>query len=72
MNENFDEIRQYGPGEVKQAVEALLHDRQFMAMLRGFLPLPKGVIRFLVRTMCIGIPKAVHGKGGEVRIEKML
>ena len=41
MNENFDEIRPYGPGEVKQAVEALLHDRQFMAMLRGFLPLPK-------------------------------
>ena len=55
MNENFDEIRPYGPGEVKQAVEALLHDRQFMAMLRGFLPLPKGVIRFLVRTMFIGV-----------------
>lgn len=55
MNENFDEIRPYGPGEVKQAVESLLHDRQFMAMLRGFLPLPKGVIRFLVRTMFIGV-----------------
>ena len=55
MNENFDEIRPYGPSEVKQAVEALLHDRQFMAMLRGFLPLPKGVIRFLVRTMFIGV-----------------
>lgn len=55
MNEKFDEIRPYGPGEVKQAVEALLHDRQFMAMLRGFLPLPKGVIRFLVRTMFIGV-----------------
>ena len=55
MNENFDEIRPYGPGEVKQAVESLLHDRQFMAMLKGFLPLPKGVIRFAVRTMFIGV-----------------
>ena len=55
MNENFDEIRPYGPGEVKQAVESLLHDRQFMAMLKGFLPLPKGVIRFVVRTMFIGV-----------------
>ena len=55
MNENFDEIRPYGPGEVKQAVESLLHDRQFMAMLKGFLPLPTGVIRFAVRTMFIGV-----------------
>ena len=55
MNENFDEIRPYGPGEVKQAVESLLHDRQFMAMLKGFLPLPKGVICFVVRTMFIGV-----------------
>lgn len=53
--ENFDEIRPYGPGEVRPAVESLLHDRQFMTILRGFLPLPKSVIRLLVRTLFIGV-----------------
>ncbi len=55
MNENYDEIRPYGPGEVKPAVEALLADRQFMTMLRGMVPLPKGLIRFIVKTMFIGV-----------------
>lgn len=55
MNENFDDIRPYGPGEVKPAVESLLHDRQFMTMLRGFIPLPKPVIRFIIRTLFIGV-----------------
>lgn len=57
-NENrneFDEIRPYGPGEVKGAVESLLRDRQFMTMIRGLVPLPKSVIRFIVRTMFIGV-----------------
>ncbi len=40
MTETFDDIRPYGEGEVKAAVESLLHDRQFMTILRGFVPLP--------------------------------
>ncbi|MCM1079526.1 MAG: acyltransferase [Bacteroidales bacterium] len=55
MHNEFDEIRPFGKGEVRPAVESLLRDRQFMAMLRGFLPLPKGIIRFLIRTMFIGV-----------------
>lgn len=55
LTNEFDDIRPYGPGEVKPAVESLLHDRQFMTMLRGFLPLPKWLIRFIVRTMFIGV-----------------
>jgi len=55
MNNEFDEIRPFGPGEVKPAVESLLNDRQFLTMLRGFLPLPKSVIRFIVRTLFIGV-----------------
>ena len=51
----FDEIRPYGPGEVRDAVETLLKDRQFMTMIRGLVPLPKSVIRFIVRTMFIGV-----------------
>ena len=55
MTETFDDIRPYGEGEVKAAVESLLHDRQFMTILRGFVPLPKSVLRFIIRTMFIGV-----------------
>ncbi|MBP3574742.1 MAG: acyltransferase [Prevotella sp.] len=55
MNENFDDIRPYGPGEVRPAVESLLHDRQFMTMLRSFIPLPKPFIRFIIRALFIGV-----------------
>lgn len=55
MNENFDDIRPYGPGEVRPAVESLLHDRQFMTMLRGFIPLPKPLIHFIIRALFIGV-----------------
>ena len=55
MKNNYDDIRPYGPGEVKPAVESLLRDRQFMTILRGFIPLPKSVIRFIIRTMFIGV-----------------
>lgn len=55
MNEKFDDIRPYGPGEVRPAVESLLHDRQFMTMLRGFIPLPKPLIRFIIRALFIGV-----------------
>ena len=39
MNE-FDEIRPYEVGEMKQAFEELLADRQFSLLLKGFVPLP--------------------------------
>ena len=37
MNE-FDEIRPYEAGEMKQAFEDLLKDRQFQVVLKGFAP----------------------------------
>lgn len=52
---DFDEIRPFAEGEMKEAVEKLLSDRQFMTMIRGFVPLPKWLIRFVVRTAFIGI-----------------
>lgn len=52
---NFDEIRPYNEGEIKGIVEELLHDRQFMTILRGFAPLPKWLLRFVIRTAFIGI-----------------
>ena len=33
MHNEFDQIRPFGKGEVRPAVESLLHDRQFMTML---------------------------------------
>ena len=51
----FDDIRPFERGEVKPAVESLLHDRQFMTMLHGLVPLPKGMIRGIVRMLFIGV-----------------
>lgn len=51
----YKDIRPFGPGEVKPAVESLLHDRRFMTMLHGLLPLPKWMIRGLIRAMFIGV-----------------
>lgn len=53
--ENFDEIRPFAAGEMKQALESLLEDRRFMTMIKGFVPLPKSVTKFLLRTAFIGI-----------------
>ena len=40
----FDEIRPYETGEMKQAFEDLLNDRQFAHLLKGFVPwLPKAL-----------------------------
>lgn len=55
LNNEFEEIRPYGPGEVKPAVEQLLADRRFMTMLKGFVPLPKSVIKFIIRALFIGV-----------------
>lgn len=52
---NFDEIRPFAAGEMKDALTSLLDDRRFMTMICGFVPLPKGLIKFILRTAFIGI-----------------
>ena len=55
LNE-FDEIRPYEAGEMKQAFEDLLNDRQFSLMLKGFVPwLPKGLRNGLLRMAFTGV-----------------
>ena len=52
----FDEIRPYEEGEMKQAFEELINDRQFSTLLKGFVPwLPKAVRNGLFRLAFIGI-----------------
>ena len=54
--EKFDEIRPYEAGEMKEAFEALLSDRQFNAIMKGFAPwLPKGIRNGLLKLAFIGI-----------------
>ena len=57
MNYNeFDEIRPYEAGEMKQAFNDLLNDRQFSVMLKGFVPwLPKGLRNGLLKLAFIGV-----------------
>ena len=56
MQNEFDEIRPYGVGEVKQAVESLLADRQFSRLLKGFVPwLPNWMRNGLVRLAFVGV-----------------
>ena len=52
----FDEIRPYEAGEMKQAFNDLLNDRQFSVMLKGFVPwLPKGLRNGLLKLAFIGV-----------------
>ena len=54
--EIFDEIRPYETGEMKQAFEEMLSDRQFNRLTKGFLPwLPKAVVHGLLRLAFIGV-----------------
>ena len=54
--EIFDEIRPYETGEMKQAFEEMLNDRQFNRLTKGFLPwLPKAVVHGLLRLAFIGV-----------------
>ena len=56
MNCEFEEIRPYAAGEVKQAVESLLADRQFSRVLQGFLPwMPRWMRNCLIRLAFIGV-----------------
>ena len=52
----FDEIRPYETGEMKQAFNDLLNDRQFSVMLKGFVPwLPKGLRNGLLKLAFVGV-----------------
>ena len=52
----FDAIRPYEAGEMKQAFDDLLNDRQFQMILKGFAPwLPKAVRNGLLRLAFMGI-----------------
>lgn len=52
----FDEIRPYERGEMKQAFEELINDHQFSLLLKGFVPwLPKAVRNGLLRLAFIGV-----------------
>ena len=54
--EEFEEIRPYEPEEMKEAFEALLNDRQFQLVLKGFVPwLPKSVRNSLLRLAFRGV-----------------
>ena len=56
MGEEFDEIRPYEAGEMKQAFDGLLNDRQFNIVMKGFAPwLPKSVRNGLLRLAFTGI-----------------
>ena len=53
---SFDEIRPYESGEMKEAFEELLNDRQFSRLLKGFVPwLPKGIRNGLLRLAFKGV-----------------
>lgn len=52
----FDEIRPYDTGEVQQAFNELLADRQFSTMLRGIVPwLPKSLRNAVLKIAFIGV-----------------
>lgn len=52
----FDDIRPYNDGEVKQAVKELLADRQFAHLLKSFVPWAPTFLRNgFVRTAFIGV-----------------
>ena len=52
----FDEIRPYEKGEMKEAFEGLITDRQFNAIINGFVPwLPKSLRNGLLRLAFTGI-----------------
>ena len=52
----FDEIRPYEAGEMQQAFNDLLNDRQFSMILKGFVPwLPKGLRNGLLRLAFTGV-----------------
>ena len=56
MTNEFDDIRPYEAGEMKQAFNELLADRHFCAVLKGFAPwLPKSLRNGLLRLAFTGV-----------------
>ena len=52
----FDEIRPYEEGEMKEALNQLLNDRHFNKVMQGFAPwLPKGLRNDFFKIMFIGV-----------------
>ena len=52
----FDEIRPYEEGEMKQALNDLLSDRHFNKMMQGMAPwLPKGIRNGFFKLMFVGV-----------------
>lgn len=52
----FDEIRPYEEGEMKEALNQLLNDRHFNKVMQGFAPwLPKGLRNGFFKIMFIGV-----------------
>lgn len=52
----FDEIRPYEAGEMQQAFNDLLSDRQFSMVLKGFAPwLPKGIRNGFLKLLFTGV-----------------
>ncbi len=52
---DFDDIRPCSEGEMKEAFESMLADRQFDKILHGILPLPKKFRNWVLRKMFVGI-----------------
>ncbi len=64
----FDDIRPYSASEVRGAIASLLGDRQFKAIVRGFLPwLPYGVFKALMRLYLVGVTTPL---GFQLRVMK--
>lgn len=55
----FDPIRPVADHEIRENFEALLHDRLFMQVIRGFVPLPKSIIRGFLRLTSVGVNSAL-------------
>ena len=56
LNSQFSEIRPYEAGEMKEAFEALLADRQFNLIMKGFAPwLPQALRNGLLRLAFKGV-----------------
>lgn len=52
----FDEIRPYEKGEMKESLNQLLNDRHFNKMLQGFVPwLPKALRNGFIKAMFVGV-----------------
>ena len=53
---DFDDIRPYAEGEMKEAFDSMLNDRQFSRILKGMIPwMPVGLRNRLLKMMFVGI-----------------